>query len=394
MAEESDLEKTEQPSARRIEQAREEGQIPQSRELASFLVLFVGVAVLMTMGGWMGERIARLIRTLLAFEEAQAFEVTTLLALLPLVVKESLIALSPLFVLLIVAAIAGHVAVGGLLFVPKLLLPKWSRLNPAAGIKRVFSINGLVELAKAVAKTLLVGAVAWWVLTSEVDTVVTLLSMPLEVAAKRFVDDLGWSTLWLVAALALIAAVDVPYQLWSYTKNLRMTKEEVRREYKETEGDPQVKGRIRSLQREMARRRMMAEVPKATVVVTNPTHFAVALRYEPERMAAPVVVAKGRGALALRIRALAEEARVPRVEAPALARSLYVHTEVGEAIPAGLYMAVAEVLAYLYQLDRWMAFGGAKPQLSAELAIPESLYVPPPEVDEPSEVDHEPLRRG
>ncbi|WP_249419422.1 flagellar biosynthesis protein FlhB [Hydrogenophilus thiooxidans] len=379
MAEENDLEKTEQPSARRIEQAREEGQIPQSRELASFLVLLAGVSVLMVTGGWMGERIARLVQTVWSFGTERAFEVTTLLALLPYVVKETLLALSPLFVFLLVAAVAGHVAVGGFLFVPKLLAPKWSRLNPMLGIKRVFSLNGLVELAKAVAKTALVGVVAWWTLTSETERVLALIRMPLEHAAAQFIDALGWDTLWLVGAIALIAAADVPYQLWSYTKSLRMTKEELKQEYKETEGDPQLKGRIRAVQREMARRRMMAEVPKATVVVTNPTHFAVALRYDPQKMAAPVVVAKGRGAVALKIRELAEANAVPRVEAPALARSLYVHTEVGEAIPAGLYAAVAEVLAYVYQLDQWMARGGPKPQLPPELEIPEPLYVPPPE---------------
>lgn len=384
MAEESDLEKTEQPSARRIEQAREEGQIPQSRELASFLVLLVGVAVLMVLGGWMGERVARLIHRLLAFDPAHAFDLGAVFALMVVAVREVLIVLAPLFAFLLVAAIAGHVAVGGFLFVPKLLAPRWSRLNPFEGVKRVFSLMGLVELVKSLAKVALVGAVAWWLLNREVEPVLALMQFSFGEASRRFLDELGWSTLWLVASLALIAAVDVPYQLWQYYKNLRMTKEELKQEYKETEGDPQVKGRIRSVQREMARRRMMAEVPKATVVVTNPTHFAVALKYDAEKMSAPVVVAKGRGALALRIRELAEGAGVPRVEAPALARALYVHTELGETIPAGLYLAVAEVLAYVYQIDRWFAFGGPKPQLSPELPIPETLYVPPPaEADEP-----------
>jgi len=385
MADESDLEKTEQPSARRIEQAREEGQIPQSRELAGFLLLLVGVVVLMVLGGWMGERLARLIHLLLAFDPAHAFDLGALLALVVIVVREVLIVLAPFFAFLIVTAIAGHVAVGGFIFVPSLLTPKWSRLNPISGLKRIFSLTGWVELAKSVMKVGLVGAISWWLLTREIEPVLTLMHFPFGEASRRFLDELSWSTLWLIASLALIAAVDVPYQLWQYYKNLRMSKEELKQEYKETEGDPQIKGRIRSVQREMARRRMMAEVPKATVVVTNPTHFAVALKYEANKMAAPVVVAKGRGALALRIRELAETAGVPRVEAPALARSLYVHTEVGETIPSGLYLAVAEVLAYVYQLDRWFAYGGPKPQLAQTLEIPEALFVPP--LDEVAEGD-------
>ncbi|MCX7945574.1 MAG: flagellar biosynthesis protein FlhB [Hydrogenophilus sp.] len=382
MAEESDLEKSEQPTARRIEQARSEGQVPQSRELASFLVLLLGVAVLMVLGGWMGERVARMIARLLAFDPAAALEIETVLSLLPWIIEELLIVLAPIFVVLLVAAVGGHVAVSGFLFVPKLVTPRLDRLNPVTGLRRIFSLDGLVELVKSLIKTIFVGGAAWWVLTGEVETVLGLIRMPWEEAGALFLDEVQWATLWLVLPLGLIVALDVPYQIWSYYKNLRMTKEEVKQEFKEMEGDPQIKGRIRAVQREMARRRMMQEIPKAAVVVTNPTHFSVALRYEATKMAAPVVVAKGRGALALRIREVAEEAGVPRVEVPALARSLYVHVEVGEAVPPGLYTAVAEVLAYVYQLDQWMVKGGPKPEFNGEVEIPEPLQVPAPAAED------------
>ncbi len=378
MAEESDLEKTEQPSARRIEQARAEGQVPHSRELQGFLVLLTGTLVLMLLGEWMAERVARLIAEVLTFSEARAFDVGEVLALLVLVVRETLIVLAPLFVFLLIAALAGPVGMGSFIFVPKLLALKLERLDPIAGLKRIFSLNGLIEAGKSIVKVLLVGAVAWMVLNREYEVVLQLIRLPLEHARSEFIDALAWSALWLVLAFGLIAAADVPYQLWSYYKNLRMTREELKQEYKETEGDPQIKGRIRAVQREMARRRMMAAVPKAKVVVTNPTHFAVALDYDAAKMAAPVVVAKGRGELALKIREIAAEANVPRVEAPPLARALYVHVEVGEAIPPGLYTAVAEVLAYVYQLDEWMARGGMKPEPPRQVTVPPELMVPEP----------------
>jgi flagellar biosynthetic protein FlhB len=181
------------------------------------------------------------------------------------------------------------------------------------------------------------------------------------------------STVLIVAGMAVVAAADVPFQLWQYHSRLRMTKEEVRQEAKELEGDPQVKARIRSQQREMARRRMMAEVPKADVVVTNPTHFAVALKYEAARMSAPRVVAKGRGLLAQRIREIAAESGIPTLEAPPLARALYRHADLGEQVPAALYTAVAEVMAYVYQLHAYLHQGAPGPSVPGEIAVPPAL---------------------
>ena len=194
-----------------------------------------------------------------------------------------------------------------------------------------------------------------------------------------FADTVAFTALLITSSLGLLALMDVPFQLWQYHKKLRMTKEEVKREGKEQEGDPQLKGRIRAMQREMARRRMMSEVPKADVVVTNPTHFSVALKYDADKMAAPVVVAKGRGELALKIREIARENNIALLEAPPLARALYTHCELEQAIPATLFTAVAEVMAYVYQLNHWVANGGLPPQPPAELPVPEGLDPGAPE---------------
>ena len=199
------------------------------------------------------------------------------------------------------------------------------------------------------------------------------MTQPLETAVPEFFGMLAFAALLIILGLAIIAMMDVPFQLWQYRRKLRMTKEEVKRENKEQEGDPHVKARIRSVQREMARRRMMSEVPKADVVVTNPTHFAVALKYDGTKMGAPVVVAKGRGPVALKIRELAKEHDVPMIEAPPLARALYAHCEIEQAIPAALYTAVAEVMAYVYQLNNWLSKGGERPGLPARLAVPEGM---------------------
>ena len=211
------------------------------------------------------------------------------------------------------------------------------------------------------------------------DHLFDLMVEPLEIGMADFSDTVAFAALLIVLSLGLLALMDVPFQLWQYHKKLRMTKEEVKREGKEQEGDPMVKGRIRAMQREMARRRMMSEVPKADVVVTNPTHFSVALKYDAEKMGAPVVVAKGRGELALKIRELAKEHGVPMLEAPPLARALYKHCELEQSIPAALYTAVAEVMAYVYQLDAWMKLGGLPPVAPTALPVPAGMDPGAPE---------------
>jgi flagellar biosynthetic protein FlhB len=259
-------------------------------------------------------------------------------------------------------------AIGGWSFVPTAALPKFSRINPAAGFARLFSIRGVAELGKALLKAGLIGGVAALVLWRAKDSMLELAGQPFETALASTGALVMVSVLSIAAVMSAIAAVDVPLQLWQYARNLRMTREDVKRETKETEGDPHVKAAVRAQQRAAARKRMMAEIPKADVVVTNPTHYAVALRYE-QSMRAPVVVAKGADLLAARIRGIAEMHRVPILEAAPLARALYAHTELGEQIPEKLYTAVAEVLAYVFQIRTGAA--GVRPlgqvQVPAEL---------------------------
>jgi flagellar biosynthetic protein FlhB len=379
VAEESDLEKTEDPSPRRLEQAREEGQVPQSRELSTFLVTVTGAATLLLMGNWMATRVAGLMRDGFAFDRAAAFEPALMLEMLQRMLSGALLTLMPLFFALLVAAVAAPILLGGLVFAPKVLGLNFGRMNPIQGIGRMFSVHGLAEMVKAILKSVLVGGVAALVLWLNIDHLFDLMVEPLEVGMADFSDTVAFAALMIVLSLGLLALIDVPFQLWQYTKKLRMTKEEVKREGKEQEGDPMIKGRIRAMQREMARRRMMTEVPKADVVVTNPTHFSVALKYDAEKMGAPVVVAKGRGELALKIREIAREHGVPMLEAPPLARALYKHCELEQSIPAALYTAVAEVMAYVYQLDAWMKQGGLPPVAPATLPVPAGMDPGAPE---------------
>jgi flagellar biosynthetic protein FlhB len=372
VAEDSDLERTEPASSRRLEQAREEGQVPQSRELAAFLVLIAGSGALWVTGSWLAGGIAGIVRRGLTLDRAAAFDADAMPHAFMSMAGDALLALAPLFAVLLVAALAAPFLMGGFNFSTKALMPDFSRLDPLKGFGRMFSTNSVVELVKAVLKSLLVGSIAVWVVMHEKDAMFALIGQPLETGLHSMGRVILSSTMFIAASLALIAAIDVPFQLWQYHSRLRMTKEELRREHKELEGDPQLKARIRSQQREMARKRMMQEVPKAQVVVTNPTHYAVALQYN-EDLPAPRVVAMGRGLIAQRIREIAREHGVPLLEAPPLARALYRNSELGDVIPATLYRAVAEVMAYVYQLNHYLAHGGLPPAPPAELPVPAEL---------------------
>jgi flagellar biosynthesis protein FlhB len=373
MAEETDLEKTEQPTPRRLEKAREEGQIPQSRELSTFLVLISGITGLWLMGDWFSGRILSVLRQGFSFDRAVAFDTKLMLSGMGDLFTQVLLTLLPLFGVLVIAALAAPIMLGGFVFSTKVLALKPERMDPIKGLGRMFSVHGLAELVKSVLKALIVGTMGvfavWW----EKDHVFTLMAQPLQTAVPEFISTLLFAAVLITLGLALVAIMDVPFQLWQYRRKLRMSKDEVKRENKEQEGDPHLKARVRSLQREMARRRMMTEVPKADVVVTNPTHFSVALKYDAERMGAPIVVAKGRGDIALKIRELATEHKVPLLEAPPLARALYAHCELEQPVPAALYTAVAEVMAYVYQLNQWMSKGGQQPALPTRIPVPDAL---------------------
>ena len=372
MAEESDLEKTEAASSRRLEQAREEGQVPRSREIGTFLVLMVGAAAFWLMGPWMVQRVSGFFRRGLVLDHGLATEPTQMLVRLADISLDALLSFAPLFAALIVAALLSPFFLGSWNFSAKALQPDLSRLNLLKGLGRVISWNGLVELVKAVVKSSLVGGVAVLVLWNESGDLLAMFAQSIEVALASAGHLLSFNFLLIVSTMLLIVAVDVPFQIWQYHDKLKMTREEVKKEGKELEGNPEVKSRIRQLQREAARKRMMSAVPAADVIVTNPSHYAVALAYKTG-MGAPKLLAKGMGEVALKIRQIGAENAVPTVEAAPLARALYRHAELDQEIPAALYAAVAEVLAYVYQLSSWRAVGGAYPLPPREIAVPAEL---------------------
>jgi flagellar biosynthetic protein FlhB len=373
MAEESDQERTEAPSQQRLEKAREEGQVPQSRELATFVVLMTGGAALWMTASQMGQSLSGIVKGGLAFEPAVVRDSHYVFDKLSGQVFDAALALAPFLLLVILATLAGPLLLRGWLFSSKALMPKFSRLSPLAGFKRMFSHQSVVELVKSIAKVGLLGSIATWLVWSNLDAAFSLGVESPEQAVAHLGDLVGRMFLLATGAMIFIVVLDVPYQIWSHLNKLKMTKEQLKQEAKENEGDPYLKARVRATQREMARRRMMAEIPTADVVVTNPTHYAVALKYSEGKMGAPRVVAKGADAVAAKIRELAAEHRVPLLEAPPLARALYRHTELGDEIPATLYAAVAEVLAYVFQLRHFQQVGGAYPNVPVDLPVPPEL---------------------
>jgi flagellar biosynthetic protein FlhB len=336
-------------------------------------VLLAGGAGMWVMGSSLTGQLTKLIREGLTLDTELAFHADLLLPRLYALSMETLWTFLPLLTLLLLTAALSPLLLNGWLFSLKPLQPNFSKLNPMTGLTRMFAIHGLIELGKALGKSIIVGGVGAWAVWHNRDAVMMLISQPV-VAAIPHLGNLMWITFTaIMGGMLLIVAIDVPFQLWEHNKQLKMTKEEVRQEAKEAEGDPQVKGRIRKMQREMARRRMMKEIPTADVVVTNPTHYSVALKYSEGGMSAPIVVAKGSHHLAAKIKEIAIANNVPILEAPPLARALNKYTELGEAIPEALYNAVAEVLAYVYQLRLYRKGIAEKPIEPRDLPVPPQL---------------------
>lgn len=369
MAEDSDLERTEPASARKLEKARAEGQVPRSRELSTFAVLLASAASLAFLGLFMYDGMRRVMINGMTFGRTEASDPARMLEVLALAGWEAMWVLLPVAAAVVLAAVVSNVVISGWVFSVQALSANLTKLDPIKGLARMFSWQALAELIKAVLKAGLIAGVAGFTIWLQRDGLLTLAAEPLETAVAHFAQITLYTFLAATAALALVVALDVPFQLWSFQRQMRMTKEEVRQEQKEMEGDPQIKARIRAVMREQARRRMMAAVPKADVVVTNPLHYAVALEYKERRMSAPVVVAKGSALVAERIKEIAREHRVPIVEAPPLARALYRHAEVGDTIPAGLFNAVAQVLAYVYRLQQ----PGPRPEVPEDWQVPADL---------------------
>lgn len=361
------------PSAKRLEDARREGQVPRSRYLAHLLLLGGAAALLFVLAAPLLAAGRSLVARGLAFDAALATDASRMTQRLAELAAAGLLAAAPFIVAMLLAALAAPLAVGGWIFAPQLAAPKLDRLSPAKGFGRMFSLPALAELAKVMLVAALLGLVGAWYVTSHLDRFAGLAAQSLPAALADFGTLCLTAFALLVAAIAAVAALDVPFQLFQHHRQLKMTLQEARQEEKETQGDPHIKARIRSAQREMARKRMMAAVPRADVVVTNPTHFAVALRYEAGRHRAPLVVAKGADAVAERIKDLARANGVPQLEAPALARALYRHVDIGAEIPAALYNAVAQVLAYVHQLRRYAAGAAPRPVAPHDIEVPAGM---------------------
>lgn len=354
-------ERTEEPTPKRLDDARKKGQVPRSRELNTMVIMALAAVALIMLGQTMLNDLSDLMKSGFQPSRQDIFDMRSTLRFFYRAIIDGLWLLLPFFGLMLVAALLTPMSIGGWSFSVEALKPKLEKLNPLKGLKRVFSAKGLMELIKAFAKFTLVAAVAVVVIWVKMDEFLQLGGESLDMALSHAAELFTSSFMLITLALIIIAAIDVPFQLWDHGKQMRMTLQEVKDEMKDTEGKPEVRSRIRQLQREMAQARMMEAVPQADVVITNPTHLAVALKYDPDTMRAPRVLARGADLIAANIRRVATENDVLLVETPPLARALYHSTEIGQEIPAGLYLAVAQILAYVYQLKSVQKNGGVKP---------------------------------
>lgn len=379
MAEEGDSsqEKTEEASPRKIEKAREEGQVPRSRDLTTTFVLMLAICGIWMTAEFIGRKIIGITSESFTLTRAEIFDVNTMIGHLVQAIYQGLLSITPLMIALLIASVVGPIALGGWNFSNKAIEPKLSRMDPLAGLKRMFSIKSLIELAKSIFKVAIIMATTFALLKFFAQSIFRINDADVENAIIHSLDISLMATLILAAVTIAIAAVDVPIQLFEYNKKLKMSRQDQKDEYKETEGKPEVKGRVRQLQREIAQRRMMANVPEADVVITNPTHFSVALKYDPDTMETPILLAKGGDHLALKIREIAKAHQIEILESPALARSVYYTTEVDESIPEGLFMAVAQVLAYIFQLRAYRKGKGQRPVYPRNLPIPKDMQYDP-----------------
>jgi flagellar biosynthetic protein FlhB len=376
MAEESQDDKTEEPTARRLEKAKEDGQVLRSQDMTIAAVTGSVIASLYLGGFWMGPRFVDTFAEALTIPANYAFEANLATNRLSALTLDSFVTVIPVFALAIVAAIGSATALGGFVFSAKAFAPKASKLNPIKGMSRIFGLKALVELGKSVAKFSLVASIGGSYLYFNFDSIMQVGNGPINNAIGQSVETVLLGALVATVALVIIAMIDVPYQRYEFIKKLKMTKQEIKDEMKDIEGQPEVKQRIRAKQREMAQQRQLDDVPSADVIITNPQHFAVALVYEMDKEDAPRVVAKGKNFMAKRIRERATDNSVEIFESPLLARALYFTCDVGMYIPAGLFHAVAQVIAYVYSLNSVSADGQRmtkpKPQIPDDMVFDES----------------------
>jgi len=370
----SSEDKTEDATPRRQEKAREEGQIPRSRELTTALVLLVSLVALWIFGGHLVRTMLVVFRRNFSISREAIFDPNIMAGYFVSSLFDALWDLLGFAGLTLLAALVAPVALGGWLFTPNSALPKLNRLDPMAGLKRMFSSKSLIELGKALAKVGLIIIFSYAVIHGMLTAIAGLSQESSSQGMEHMLSMCFWASIIIASATLVIAGIDIPIQIWEYTKKLKMTLQEVKDEMKDSEGRPEVKGRIRQLQREMAQRRMMSNVPQADIVITNPTHYAVALQYDPSKPGAPILLAKGTDQIALKIREIAKAAGIESVESPALARSIFHTTNIDAEIPSGLYVAVAQVLAYVFSLRNYRKGRGQKPQFPRNISVPRDLY--------------------
>jgi len=371
MANSDSGERTEEPTAKKLADARNKGQIARSKELGTLFVLVGSATGMMVVGPYLVDALSKVMKRLFSITRQEATDINALFA----VISETIVGLvAPLawfFFIVFIAAFVGNVLLGGMSFSAKAMAPKWSKLSPLAGFKRMFGTQAAVELLKSLLKFFVVFIVAYLLLYGLFDQILGLSLENIPTNFSHAANMLLWMFLTLTISLLIIAAVDAPYQVWNHKKQLKMTKQEVKDEMKNTEGNPEIKGRIRRAQYEMSQRRMMQDVPSADVVITNPTHYSVAIKYDVESGLAPQVVAKGIDQMAMHIRTIAKEHDIEILQSATLARSLYYTTEANDEIPEELFAAVAQVLAFIYQLNEHRKGKATRPKsLSKNLPIP------------------------
>ena len=363
MAENEGSEKTERATPTRLEEARKKGQVPRSADLSAAIVSLIGAGFLYLFGAGAANEMLSVMRDGLSVTSVDLMQSDVLLRHTADQFVHGFLAVVPLMGVLVLAAVAAPALIGGWNFSSEALAFKGERINPLAGIGRMFSVRSLVELIKAIGKFVFVGGIGCIVVWSQSEALMGLARQPIEVAILEATKITAYASLLMAASLGLIALIDAPFQLWRFGEDMKMSRDDVRQEMKESDGSPENKSRIRSVQSALSRGRMMQDVPKANVVITNPTHYAVALRYDEKKNGAPVVIAKGADEVAAKIRELAAANGVPLVSAPPLARALFRYVDLGREIPAALYVAVAQILTYVWQLRQATRYGTTVPTL-------------------------------
>lgn len=374
MAESDSGERTEEPTAKKLSEARKKGQIARSKELGTMFVLVGSAVGMMIVGPFLVDALSVIMKRMFSISRQEATDLHALTGAVSDVLGVLVAPIGWFFFIVALAALIGNTLLGGLSFSWEAMAPKFSKLSPLAGFKRIFGAQAAVEFIKSILKFFVVFIVAFLLLSGLFDQI---LGLSLETIPTNFghsVNMLLWMFLTLTLSLVIIAIVDAPYQVWNHKRQLKMTKQEIKDEMKNTEGNPEIKGRIRRTQYEMSQRRMMQEVPNADVVITNPTHYSVALKYDAASGKAPILLAKGIDQMAIHIRTIAKEHNVEILQSPALARSLYYTSEANEEIPEELFAAVAQVLAFIYQLSEHKKGKSRRPKpLAKHLPIPEEF---------------------